>query len=218
MTLTLAIELSIAMPISYLPLIGDYTKTANSKTAAAFMPFAGYFFGSCLMWIAGLYISVRTGKDIFSFITNMPFKAAICAVVLLSTLSTTFIDLYSASASLKRFLRIPENKITILIGIIITALAALAPVDKYGELLSGFLSAIASVFIPIYSIVFIEFCLKRGQETRNFPIFKLFTIAAGCAVYRLSGRLGIPTINCIAVVALLTVLGKRKSDKIGVKK
>ncbi|GMO31598.1 MAG: putative hydroxymethylpyrimidine transporter CytX [Termitinemataceae bacterium] len=218
MTLTLAIELTVAMPISYLPLIGDYTKNAKTKTAAAFMPFAGYFFGACLMWIAGLYISIRTGKDIFSFITLMPFKTALCAVILLSTLSTTFIDLYSASVSLKRFLRyegldarrqrLTENKLIICTGMLVIVLASLAPVDKYSELLSLFLTAIASVFIPVYGIVFADFCLKRGKETRIFPVFKLFTVAAACAVYHISSRFnaGIPTLNCIAVVALLSIL------------
>ncbi|MDR0555193.1 MAG: permease, partial [Treponema sp.] len=48
MKIALGIELSIAMPVSWLPLAGDYSYKAKNKTCGVFMPFAGYFLGSSL--------------------------------------------------------------------------------------------------------------------------------------------------------------------------
>jgi purine-cytosine permease-like protein len=59
------IELSIAMQVSWLPLVGDYSCKANDKVCAALMPFLGYFLGSCFMYIIGLSIAVSSGNNIF---------------------------------------------------------------------------------------------------------------------------------------------------------
>jgi putative hydroxymethylpyrimidine transporter CytX len=99
-SLMLAIELSIAMPVSWLPLVGDYSYKADKPVTAALMPFAGYFAGSVLMYALGLFIAVQGGGDIFTFIAGSRFRLIACAVVLLSTLTTAFLDLYSAVVSL----------------------------------------------------------------------------------------------------------------------
>jgi putative hydroxymethylpyrimidine transporter CytX len=99
-SLMLAVELSIAMPVSWLPLVGDYSRQADDSVTAALMPLAGYFTGSVLMYALGLFIAVQGGGDIFTFIAGSRFRLIACAVVLLSTLTTAFLDLYSAVVSL----------------------------------------------------------------------------------------------------------------------
>ncbi|MDR1573746.1 MAG: cytosine permease, partial [Clostridiales Family XIII bacterium] len=97
--MALAIELSIAMPVSWLPLIGDYTASAKDPVCATGMPFAGYFAGSTLMYLFGLFIAISAGGDVFAFIAESRFRYLACGVVLLSTLTTAFLDLYSAAES-----------------------------------------------------------------------------------------------------------------------
>ncbi|MDR2947463.1 MAG: permease, partial [Candidatus Adiutrix sp.] len=63
-SLPLAMELSITMPISWLPLIGDYSCRAGDKSTAVAWPFFGYFLGSVFMYSVGLLISLSTGRDI----------------------------------------------------------------------------------------------------------------------------------------------------------
>ena len=62
------------MPVSWLPLVGDYSSEADGKICAAAMPFAGYFMGSVLMYIFGLYIGVTSGGDVFAFIAASRFR------------------------------------------------------------------------------------------------------------------------------------------------
>ena len=49
-----AVELSAAMPISWLPLISDYTRFAEKPKAATMASTVSYFIGSCWMYIIGL--------------------------------------------------------------------------------------------------------------------------------------------------------------------
>jgi purine-cytosine permease-like protein len=77
----LALELSIAMPVSWLPLAGDYSYQAKDLSCASAMPFAGYFLGSVFMYGFGLFIVLKTGEDFFAFIAASRFRLIACAKV-----------------------------------------------------------------------------------------------------------------------------------------
>ncbi|MDR3230788.1 MAG: cytosine permease, partial [Synergistaceae bacterium] len=155
MGMTLAVELSIAMPISWLPLMGDYASLAEDKTCASVVPFVGYFAGSTCMYLFGLFIAVRSG-DIFSFIAASRFPLPACGVVLLSTLTTAFLDLYSAAVSSQAIVRTKNERAPILlIGIIAGLISVLFPVERYSDFLTGFLTTIGMVFVPVYTVLFL---------------------------------------------------------------
>jgi len=49
----MALELSIIMPLSWVPLISDYTRSGKSLQGSFFGSFIGYFIGSSFMYILG---------------------------------------------------------------------------------------------------------------------------------------------------------------------
>lgn len=55
-----AVELSVAMPLSWLPLISDYTRTAEKGKKATAVSAVVYFATSCWMYIIGLGAAVFT--------------------------------------------------------------------------------------------------------------------------------------------------------------
>ncbi len=55
-------ELSIIMPLSWFPLISDYTSLARSKKGALIAPFCGYFIGSCWMYAIGMAGGCSRGR------------------------------------------------------------------------------------------------------------------------------------------------------------
>jgi purine-cytosine permease-like protein len=120
----LGIELSIAMPVSWLPLVGDYSCKADSKLCAALMPFLGYFLGSCFMYIIGLSIAVSSGKDVFTFIGSSKFSYIACGIVLLSTITTNFVAIYSAAVSSTQWVKSRSIRRPILIVGIFTLLVS----------------------------------------------------------------------------------------------
>jgi purine-cytosine permease-like protein len=238
MSLMLAIELSIAMPVSWLPLVGDYSRKADGPVTAAFMPFAGYFIGSVLMYALGLFISLRGGGDIFAFIAGSRFRLVACAVVLLSTLTTAFLDLYSAVVSLGQLTGSGKtgagkkdkpgglkakfwqnwDRLSLLgAGLFTLIVSALFPVERYSDFLTAFLTVIGMVFVPVYALLFIDFIFRRrgqGGETGNavpaFPLRILVIAAAGMAGYQIFTRyeLGIPSLLSMALVWVIYLMSR----------
>jgi purine-cytosine permease-like protein len=119
------------------------------------MPFLGYFIASSLMFAFGLRIGLG-GRDFFALIADSPFPILAALVVVFSTLTTAFLDLYSAGESSKRFF-VPRNRrLPILVmGLLVTVVAAFFPIQAYSAVLEGFLLTIGSVFLPIYGVFFI---------------------------------------------------------------
>jgi putative hydroxymethylpyrimidine transporter CytX len=209
MSFTLGVELSIAMPVSWLPLAGDYGFRAEGKTGAAVMPFIGYFTGSVLMYGFGLFIGLSSGKDIFAFMVGSRFKIIACAVVLFSTLTTAFLDLYSAALSSRRLIKTRNGRIPILVIGALTALVSLLfPVEKYDALLTGFLGTIGMVFVPVYTVLFLDYLFKGKEAAGAFEGGFLVIIAVGMAAYRFFSRyeIWIPTILTMAAAALCFML------------
>jgi putative hydroxymethylpyrimidine transporter CytX len=230
MSAAVGVELSIAMPVSWLPLAGDYSYKTENKTCAAAMPFAGYFLGSAAMYIFGLFVSLKGGGDFFAFIAESRFRFTACAVVVLSTMTTAFLDLYSAAVSSGRFVKTKNPRLPILaIGVFAAAAAAFFPVEKYSEFLTGFLSAIGMIFAPVYTVVFIDFFMKtpehgsapgmRGTIASAINIRAFAAAAAGMFVHRLFTvyETGVPSLFCIAAVSALyipLVIFSKRQDKI----
>jgi purine-cytosine permease-like protein len=204
-----AVELSIAMPISWLPLIGDYSSAANDRLCAVGMPSLGYFAGSVLMYLFGLFIGVATGGDIFAFIAQNPFRYLACGVAALSTLTTAFLDLYSAAESARSIVRTGERAPILVIGVFAAIVSVLFPAERYGAFLSGFLTTISMVFVPVYTVIFLDFIRGKRACQKAFHAPKLLLAAAGMAAYNVLTRyeIGSPTLLCVLLVALLYGIG-----------
>ncbi|MHC6204732.1 SLC5/6 family protein [Breznakiellaceae bacterium SP9] len=206
LSIALAIELSIAMPVSWLPLVGDYSCKADSTISAALMPFAGYFVGSVLMYFMGLFIAVNCGVDIFTFISTSRFAPLACAVILFSTMTTAFLDLYSAVVSLGQFIKPRNKRLPLLIaGVVTLGISALFPVERYSDFLTGFLTVIGMVFVPVYALLFLDWVLRSPPTKRPFPPGILIVAAVGMGAYQVFSRyeLWIPTLLTMALVCVL---------------
>jgi putative hydroxymethylpyrimidine transporter CytX len=210
MSFALALELSIAMPVSWLPLVGDYSYQAGDRVCASAMPFAGYFLGSVLMYGFGLFITLKTGGDFFTLIAASRFRLIACGVVVFSTLTTAFLDLYSAAVSSTRIISAKNLRRPILaFGLFAAILSAVFPAEGYSDFLIKFLTAIGTVFVPLYAVIFIDFFLKRPENKSplglNLP--GLAAALGGMAVYILCTKYewGIPTLLAIAVVAIFYI-------------
>jgi putative hydroxymethylpyrimidine transporter CytX len=208
MSMVLGIELSIAMPVSWLPLVGDYASKADNKLCAVGMPFIGYFLGSCLMYSLGLFIAVTSGSDIFGFIASSKFRYAACAVILLSTITTNFVALYSAAVSSKQLIKTKEDRLPIaIIGAFTLIAAVFFPVERFIVFIEHFLTSIGMVFVPVFMMVFLDYFFKRQKCTKgiNWPL--IIIAFAGMAANKLFNQyeIGIPTVMGILLVSVLFI-------------
>lgn len=178
-----AVELSAAMPLSWLPVIGDYTKDSENSVLGTFVSVISYNVISIWMFLIGMGSAIFTGE---SDIANIFLKAGLgiigLLVVVFSTVTTTFLDAFSSGVSAKSIFKNLDEKYTgIAVAIIGTILAIIFPMDN----ITDFLFFIGSVFAPMIAIVFVDFYIFNNDYS-NTQISKLnFLIwIVGFLVYR----------------------------------
>jgi len=216
MSIMLGIELSIAMPVSWLPLVGDYSCKAKSKTGAVLMPFLGYFLGSCVMYFIGLLIVISSGSDdIFTFIASSRFRYAACGIVLLSTITTSFVDIYSAAVSSTQWIKVKNIRIPIMvIGLFALVVSVFFPVDRFEAFLENFLLTIAMVFVPIFVLVFLEFFMKKPKIDKSVNYSNLIIVFIGIAGNWLFNKyeIFIPTVMTVLLVVVLYMIKNKAGN------
>jgi len=161
-----ALEFSIIMPLSWLPLIADYTRFAKSEKGGAFGSFIGYFFGSSWMFIIGLGgVIVSNNSDPSAIMLAVNLGIAALGIVVLSTVTTTFLDVYSAGVSFFNIMpKFSEKKVGIVMTIIGTIAAIILPIENY----EVFLYAIGSVFAPLFAILITDyFIIKKNTKVKS---------------------------------------------------
>jgi putative hydroxymethylpyrimidine transporter CytX len=163
----IVMDLVIAMPISWLPLVSDYSRFATNSKSSFWGTWIGYFIVSSWMYLLGLAASLATqSPDPSGVVMNLMVKFgwAIPAliIVLFSTFTTTFLDIYSTAISgLNIIPKLGERKGVILGGILGTATALIFPTLLNYE---DFLLFIGAMFCPLFGIVLVDyFLLRKGS-------------------------------------------------------
>ena len=168
-------DLVIAMPISWLPLVSDYSRFATDSKRNFWGTWIGYFIVSSWMYLIGLMATLATqSPDPSGVVMNLMLKFgwAIPAliIVLFSTFTTTFLDIYSTAISgLNIFPKIGERT-GIWIGGILGIIAAII----FPALLDyeHFLLFIGAMFCPLFGIVLVDYFLIRRRVIDLEDLYK----------------------------------------------
>lgn len=218
MSFGMAIELSVAMPLSWLPLISDYTRQAKNPVGATFISTVSYFVGSCWMYLIGLGAALYTGNsDIAQIMVAAGLGFAGILIVLLATVTTTFLDAYSAGVSFTNITgRLSEKWVAIIVCILGTLIAMFTPIEQY----ESFLYLIGSVFAPMVAILITDFfILKKNYASDTLNPTNVLLWIVGFFIYRefmlIDTILGstVPVMVIIGVIAILVNGGKKLCSK-----
>lgn len=186
-----AVELAVAMPLSWLPLISDYTRDAEKPFAATLASSVVYGLVSCWMYVIGMSAAIFAGEsDLAQIILRSGLGAAGLLIIVLSTVTTTFMDAYSAGVSSESLWKKLQGKwVAVIVTVIGTAGAILFPMDD----ITDFLYLIGSVFAPMIAIQIADhFILKRDRGGVGFDLRNLLIWAAGFVLYRILMNIDIP--------------------------
>ena len=179
-----AIELAVAMPLSWLPLISDYTKEAEKPFAATFASSVTYCLVSCWMYIIGMGLAILTSEsDIAKIMTAAGLGKIALVIIILSTVTTTFLDAWSAAISFKTiFEKAPEKITAIIVTVIGTLAAVIFPMDN----ITDFLYLIGSIFAPMIAILLADyFILKSDFSEKKLKVSRVIIWLIGFVIYRL---------------------------------
>ena len=209
-------EISIAMPISWLPVISDYTKDAEKPVKATAISAIAYTFASLWMYIIGIEISgIGAGNNIAQAILLAGLGLPGIIIVVLSTVTTNFLAANSAGESSKAIYSKINPKIA---GIVVSLLSAALAISGIMEHYISFLYLIASVFAPMASVLLVSFYFsKKHSETLGVWLWNIFAWLAGFIAYQVAERfdsvfLG-PTLLAVivsAAFASVRVLSEKK--------
>ena len=186
-----AVELSVAMPLSWLPLISDYTKEAKEPVKATAASAVIYGVVSIWMYVIGMGAALFTGEsDIAQILLKAGLGIVGLLIVVLSTVSTTFLDAYSAGVSTEAVsTKIPGKWVAIGATVIGTLGAILLPMDD----ITGFLYLIGSVFAPMIAIQIADFFILKEEYSKDkFSIHNICIWIVGFVLYRILMKVDTP--------------------------
>lgn len=210
-----AVELAVAMPLSWLPLISDYTREAEKPVAATAVSTLVYGLVSCWMYVIGMGAAILTGEgDISAILLSAGLGTVGLIIVILSTVTTTFLDAYSAGvSSVSIWPKLPEKWVAIVVALVGTVAAILFPMDN----ITDFLYLIGSVFAPMIAIQIVDFFLvKKSCFEQPFSVPNLAVWLAGFLLYRVLMNVDIVvgnTLPTMVLTGLLCLIVHRFTDR-----
>lgn len=176
-----AFELSAAMPLSWLPLAGDYVRNAEKPMRSAAVSAAVYTFGSTWMYLIGLFAALYLGTaNVTAIFAGFGLFGIALAVVVLSTVTTTFLDAWSAGESATTV----SGKIRpTCFSLAVTGLGILLAIFGIMDRLMNFLYFIASVFAPMAAVQIFDYFVCGERRNTGTKIVNCIGWLAGFGVY-----------------------------------
>lgn len=179
-----AVELSVAMPLSWLPLISDYTREAEKPVKATAASAIVYGLVSCWMYLIGMGAAIFTAEsDIAQILLKAGLGVAGLLIVVFSTVTTTFLDAWSAGISSESMHEGIKGKwVAVAVAVLGTAGAIFLPLYD----ITDFLYFIGSVFAPMIAIQIADFfILRQDVSGRGVSVKNLIIWLLGFVAYRL---------------------------------
>lgn len=205
MTFGAAVELSVAMPLSWLPLISDYTREAKNPVKATAVSAVIYGIVSCWMYVIGMGASIFTGEsDIAQIMVKAGLGIAGLLIIVFSTVTTTFLDAYSVGVSSESvFSKINGKLVAVGATVLGTIGAIVFPMDN----ITDFLYLIGSVFAPMIAIQIADFfILKQDRSNRSVNIQNMIIWITGFVIYRLLMNMDIIVGNTLPDMAVTIII------------
>ena len=200
-------EISIAMPISWLPVISDYTKDVENPVRDTAFSAIAYTTASLWMYFIGIEV-VDLGTTSISqaiLISGLGVQGII--ILVLSTITTNFLASNSAGESAKAIFSRINPKVA---GMVISLLSALLAISGIMDQYVNFLYLIASVFAPMAAVLLVSFYFVKSEGNLRTWCWNLFSWFVGFALYQMTVNLDSiflgPTLLAVMVSAGLAYL------------
>ncbi len=174
MPFMIGLDLVIAMPISWMPLVSDYSRFSTKTVPAFWNTWWGYFLISSWMYVLGLMATLVTGEIdpgalILQIMGRIGLALPALILVVFSTITSDFPDVYSATCSMLNISRKISAKTLMWIAGILSILVALVfPMEQY----ENFLFFIGAMFVPLFGVILTDYFLIRSRQLNEAEIYK----------------------------------------------
>lgn len=212
MSMLAAMDLVIAMPVSWLPLVADYARHGLSGRGAMKGTWVGYAVANIWCYALGvMVVSVaQPGADLVGALLLAQGGLIALSLILVDEIDNAYGDVYSgavSSHSLKPSLSIRQWGLVL--AVLCTGLALVLPMHS----LEPFLLLLSSVFVPLYGVILgrlgtgqPSFALTQRKLDPTAALFWLGGIAAYHMIAKWAPQWGsaLPTLALTFTLAWLT--------------
>ncbi|HYO61380.1 MAG TPA: cytosine permease [Actinomycetota bacterium] len=169
-TFGLAIDLVVAMPVSWLPLVADYTRFGRKPRSAFGGTFAGYLLANVWLYLLGALLVLGPGAEpspagiatgVLAVAGGSIAGVLFLAGLLAGETDEAFADVYSGALSLRNiFPALSRTVATVGIAGVSCALAAWLTMERY----ESFLFLLGSIFVPLFGILVADHFFNRRRR------------------------------------------------------
>jgi putative hydroxymethylpyrimidine transporter CytX len=193
-----AVDLVIAMPVSWLPLVADFNRFARDERRSAVATFGSYAAGNAWFYLLGALLVLAAGAtpdvlDVGTTIAATAGGAVVLIALLVGESDQAMANLYSGAVSVQNVVPgVRQRPLIVFLGLTGFAVAALLSADAAGTF-EVFLFLIGSVFVPLFG-VFVADLVLHGWRYGERELFEeapdglrwraLIPWVAGFAVYQ----------------------------------
>jgi NCS1 family nucleobase:cation symporter-1 len=183
-----SLDLVIAMPLSWLPLVADYNRLAKKSKNAFYGTFIGFSITNCLFYIIGFLLGI---SDIFAILVAIQtfFYGFFLLVLIVDEVDNVFANIFSSAMSFKNiYNKINYKYLVIFFTGLGVLLANLIPIQQY----ESFLLIIGALFAPLFAIVLTDYyIIRRGkisvekfyEKTNRVKVSSFLSFIVGSITY-----------------------------------
>jgi putative hydroxymethylpyrimidine transporter CytX len=155
-----ALDLVIAMPISWLPLVADYNRFAKKSKSALWATFIGFTMTNILFYFGGVLLGTFDVIAIVAAIQAM-FFGFLMLLLIVDEADNAFADVYSAAVSAQNvFSKLGQKPLIIGLVATSTLLASVVSIQEY----EVFLLLIGAIFVPLFGVVLTDYYIVKRQK------------------------------------------------------
>ena len=160
MSFFVALDLVIAMPISWMPLVSDYNRFAKTSKGAFVGTLVGFSLTNIIFYLGGVLMGHGDISSIIISIQAILF-GFILLVMIVDEVDNAFADIYSAAISTQSiFHNLNQRYLIIGFSVLSTVLSIFISIEGYEQ----FLLLIGALFIPLFGVLLTDyFVIKHGK-------------------------------------------------------
>jgi NCS1 family nucleobase:cation symporter-1 len=155
-----AIDLVIAMPISWMALAADYNRFAKKSRSAVWGTFIGFTITNILFYFGGVLLGTFDVIAIIVAIQAM-FFGFLMLLLLVDEADNAFADVYSAAVSAQNiFSHLSQKHLVVGMTAVSAILATVISIQHY----EVFLLLIGAIFVPLFGVVLTDYYIVKKQK------------------------------------------------------
>jgi putative hydroxymethylpyrimidine transporter CytX len=163
-----ALDLVIAMPVSWMPLVADYNRFAKKSKNALWGTLVGFTMTNILFYFGGVLIG---SSDVIAIVVAIQamFFGFLMLLLIVDEADNAFADVYSASVSMQNiFSKISQRPLVVGFTAISAVLAMVVSIQEY----EVFLLLIGAIFVPLFGVVLTDYYILRRQKYTEEMLYK----------------------------------------------